>query len=90
MRGRPREQDAAVQGRLWYLSKDCARKRVNKSVPGRGDRCLGAEALTWECLAPLMKSDAVPHTCELGGEGREGKDQSREVGEPPLQGSIVE
>lgn len=39
--------------------------RREKSVPGRGDRCLSAEALTWECLAPLMKSE---QTCESGEE----------------------
>lgn len=57
------------------VSKDCTRKRVivkvslKVSLAEGTDR--GAEAPTWECLAPLMKSDAVPDASELGGEGQE-------------------
>lgn len=55
------------------------------SVPARGDRCLGAQAPAGESLAPLMKSNAIPHTCKWGGEeGR--KDQGREVGDCPRAG----
>lgn len=52
-------------------------------VTGRRDRCLAAQALTGECLAPLMKSAAIPHTCEWVGRGEKRPEQ---VGERPRAG----
>lgn len=45
--------------------------KVSRKVSLAEGTDLGAEAPTWECLAPLMKSDAVSGASELGGEGEE-------------------
>lgn len=45
--------------------------KVSRKVSLAEGTDLGAEAPTWECLAPPMKSDAVPGASELGGEEEE-------------------